>query len=436
MDPRTWWYADDNAKAGPVTEEELRTLIQSRAISRDALVWSEGMAEWKRARDVRELIEPSLGSTTPPPLPRQQSIQNTAADPYTPPRTNPAARGAEPPIDLAFLNEPLAGPWRRFFARQIDLLVVGFPIAAIVSAAIATQSVAYAFWVQKPGNDVIYGLAIIPVVLLAEALLFAMIGTTPGKALLGVKVRTLSGEKPGLAAYVGRMVGVYFQGFGMGIPIVILFTMGSQFNRLSRGESASYDQGVFRVTSSPLGFLRVTAAGLAIIGSFVLQAVLTEAGRAPSIASYATSTWTNPETSRQTTLPAGWTAATEQSPDGLPVYMFRNPTIGAEVVFGSEAVPASFTLDDYLEAWRKAVAADMALTEDTSAARADMFDAIGARGHLVADTSIPITATLVQHEGKIWRVVMVGGDQSNGSDHHLMSLRDALLYSLPEPRGM
>lgn len=431
MDERMWWYSIGGKKEGPVDTATLRQLIQSGVVPKDALAWTEGMADWVRIRDARELTEPMLGGSPPsmPPLP-------TEDDPYSPPRARGEPIVPPSPINLAFLNEPLAGPWRRFFARQIDLLVVGFPIAAIVSAAIATQSVAYAFWVQKPGNDVIYGLAIIPFVLIAEALLFAVIGTTPGKALLGVKVRTLSGEKPGLAAYLGRLVGVYFQGFGMGIPIVILFTMGSQYNRLSRRESASYDQGVFRVTASPLGFLRVSAASLAIIGSFVLQAVLTEAGRAPSMASYATSTWTNPETARQTTLPAGWTTATEKSPDGLPVYMFRNPTIGAEVVFGSEAVPESFTLENYLEAWRKAVAGDMALAADTGAARADLFDAVGARGHLVADSSIPITATLVKHEGKIWRVVMVGGDQSNGNDHHLTSLRDALLYSLPEPGGM
>lgn len=427
MEERRWWYSIAGKKEGPVNTSTLRQRIQSGAVPKDALAWTEGMADWMQIRDAHELTEPVLGSAPPsmPALPPEE-------DPYSPPRSQGEPAAPPSPINLAFLNEPLAGPWRRFFARQIDLLVVGFPIAALVSAAIATQSVAYAFWVQKPGNDVLYGLAIIPVVLIAEALLFAVIGTTPGKALLGVKVRTLSGEKPGLAAYLGRLVGVYFQGFGMGIPIVILFTMGSQYNRLSRRESASYDQGVFRVTASPLGFLRIGAASLAIIGSFVLQAVLTEAGRAPSMASYATSTWTNPETSRQTTLPAGWTSITEKSPDGLPVYIFKNPTIGAEVVFGSETVPDSFTLDDYLEAWQKAVAADMALTADTGAARVDLFDTVGARGHLVADSSVPITATLVQHDGKIWRVVMVGGNQSNGNDHHLTSLRDALLYSLPD----
>ncbi len=430
MEERNWWYSIGGKKEGPVDTATLRQRLQSGVVPKDALAWAEGMADWVRIRDARELTEPVLGGSPPSmhPLPHSD-------DPYSPPRARGEPIVPPSPIDLAFLNEPLAGAWRRFFARQIDLLVVGFPIAAVVSAAIATQSVAYAFWVQKPGNDVIYGLAVIPVVFLAEALLFAIIGTTPGKALLGVRVRTLSGEKPGFAAYLGRQVGVYFQGFGMGIPIVILFTMGSQYNRLSRSECASYDQGVFRVTASPLGFLRMTAATLAIIGSFLLQAVLTEAGRAPSMASYATSTWTNPETSRRTTLPAGWTSITEKSPDGLPVYIFKNPTIGAEVVFGSETVPASFTLDAYLEAWRKAVEADMVLAADTTAARADLFDAVGARGHLVADSSIPITATLVQHEGKIWRVVMVGGNQSNGNDHHVTSLRDALLNSLPGPSG-
>jgi uncharacterized RDD family membrane protein YckC len=432
MNPRTWWYADGNAKAGPVPEEELRTLIQSRAISRDALVWSEGMAEWKRARDVRELIEPSLGSTTPPPLPGLQGIETTASDPYTPPRTNAAVRGTEPPVDLAFLNEPLAGPWRRFFARQLDVVIIGLPVAFVVSAAIAMYSLAFALWVQKPGSDWIFAIGVVPVMLCAETIVFGVLGTTPGKALLGVKVRTLRGETPGIAAYFARQIGVYFQGLGMGIPLVTLFTMGSQYGRVSRGESAGYDQGVFRVTASPLGFFRITGAVLAIIGAIFLQGALTHIDNEARRAQSTSITWTNPETLRQATLPAGWSAREATNPEGFTVYMFSNTLLGAEAVFASEAFDRNATVEQYAEVWRPAVAADMTLERDANVEQLDLFETAGAHGHLVSDPSVPVSAVLVRHDDKIWRIVTLGVSEDAAAATQLRALRDALLYTLPD----
>jgi len=46
---RAWYYAQNGQQQGPVTEEELRTLIAQRRISPDNLVWSAGMSDWQPA---------------------------------------------------------------------------------------------------------------------------------------------------------------------------------------------------------------------------------------------------------------------------------------------------------------------------------------------------------------------------------------------------
>jgi hypothetical protein len=60
-----YFYQDkNNSKEGPVTLKELK-----KHITRDTLIWSNGMAEWERASDVNELKEHF--SLTPPALPSE-----------------------------------------------------------------------------------------------------------------------------------------------------------------------------------------------------------------------------------------------------------------------------------------------------------------------------------------------------------------------------
>ena len=41
-----WFYALDNERQGPVTEETIRHLLRAKAVDRATLVWREGFADW------------------------------------------------------------------------------------------------------------------------------------------------------------------------------------------------------------------------------------------------------------------------------------------------------------------------------------------------------------------------------------------------------
>lgn len=56
----SWFYACDGAQKGPVSFEQLNTLLHSGSLSPDDLVWTDGMSEWMPARTVR-----GLGSGSP-----------------------------------------------------------------------------------------------------------------------------------------------------------------------------------------------------------------------------------------------------------------------------------------------------------------------------------------------------------------------------------
>ena len=50
-----WYYAADNEQKGPINESELKASLASGKISNDALVWTDGMDNWKPANEVTAL---------------------------------------------------------------------------------------------------------------------------------------------------------------------------------------------------------------------------------------------------------------------------------------------------------------------------------------------------------------------------------------------
>jgi hypothetical protein len=66
--PQAAWHVVEGGKAaGPYGLDMLRRRIAAGSLTRDSLVWREGMAEWARAGEV-EALSP-LFAAVPPPIP-------------------------------------------------------------------------------------------------------------------------------------------------------------------------------------------------------------------------------------------------------------------------------------------------------------------------------------------------------------------------------
>ena len=78
-----WFYSEDGKQVGPVSEEELAAQFRNGRPMK-TLVWSQGMAEWKTARDVPAFAPPG---SEPPPVPdaSTQSVRKAPTDPWTTP---------------------------------------------------------------------------------------------------------------------------------------------------------------------------------------------------------------------------------------------------------------------------------------------------------------------------------------------------------------
>ena len=54
----------------------------------------------------------------------------------------------------------------------------------------------------------------------AESLLVGLFGTTPGKGLMGLRVRDARGDAPGIARALRRSFAVYARGLAFGLAIL------------------------------------------------------------------------------------------------------------------------------------------------------------------------------------------------------------------------
>lgn len=238
-----WWYAEKEKKSGPLDVEELKQLLQSGKINPNTMLWREGMDTWQPFAEIDELQ--MLMAAVPPPLPS---------------KTNP-----DP------LSIPLATRWPRFFARIFDVWWEILLVSFVLGATLGRYSAGFVEWLNGPGASQLFGILCLPIGLIVDASVYRLIGNTPGKALLGLKVGTLDGRALSFSQYLGRNFSIWTRGLALGFPLINLFTMARQSGRLGKGQQASYDETTgYRVRARPIGWIRKVGFGLAFAGVFSL----------------------------------------------------------------------------------------------------------------------------------------------------------------------
>lgn len=278
-----WWYASGGVRKGPVKFEDLRQKVLEGSLSAGDLIWTAGMSQWTPASDVPEfqkliqLLPPELPNTA---IPEPPELPNTAAP------GPPESFETTAPLPLVATTqapaEVPAGAWRRFFARYIDLWVIGLPTVFLVAFFLAPVWPGFARWLQQPNADQALWFLAIPLVLVIEAIIFGIFGTTLGKGLLGIHVTTARSKTPTFLQYLYRQLIVYWYGLGAGFPLVNLFTMARQYDRLRKGRATGYDEGLYKVTSSKVGATRYVLAVLVVVAMTALNGFFLLLDRADS----------------------------------------------------------------------------------------------------------------------------------------------------------
>lgn len=273
-----WWYALDGARKGPVKFEVLRAKVVDGSLSASDLIWTSGMSNWTVSSEVPVLKE-LFQSFQPPELPPQSACALPPELPSNVARI-PRERFADTqPLQLEIpATQPtqspeLAGPWRRFFARFIDLWTLGIAVVLPFVYYLVLVSPDFARWLQRPNAGYAIGFLSIPLTLLVESIVFGVFGTTLGKWLLGVHIETLESKELWFKAYLYRQTGVYLNGLGTGFPLVSLFTMAWQHSLVKSGRATRYDEGLYQVITRKVSVIRYAVAVLLILAMIVLNGV-------------------------------------------------------------------------------------------------------------------------------------------------------------------
>lgn len=222
-----WYVRCDEREMGPLGEDALRALVGTGRITADTQLWREGLSGWTAA----SVLPGVLGPRAAAPL---------AADPRVAPGSRPSAapessRSVAPVSRDDTLRE-LAPPWRRYWARSLDILV-GIGVAAFLLGGIWPGL--FARLNALTGQKWVVLVVLLPFALAADALLYWVLGNSPAKAIAGIKVLGEGGHRALSApAYLGRNLGLYVFGLGLGIPLLSLVTLICNY-RLAAGAKAA-----------------------------------------------------------------------------------------------------------------------------------------------------------------------------------------------------
>lgn len=211
----TWFVRTAERDVGPLSEEALRALISTGQVGADTLVCRNGTSDWITTAD-SGLLQTATSNQVGTAVAR-------SGEPVTP------ESSADPSLGIP------ATPWRRFWARALDTLVDGALIGVTIGVVRPSLIQDLGGWGQM--------LLDLPCGLLVDCVLYGVFGSTPGKAVAGIRVVSDVGEERlTFRAYFRRNVEIYIFGFGLGLPLINLVALYRSYRKLAQGETLSWDQ--------------------------------------------------------------------------------------------------------------------------------------------------------------------------------------------------
>jgi uncharacterized RDD family membrane protein YckC len=174
-------------------------------------------------------------------------------------------------------------PWRRFFARTVDISTVGLLFFLLLAFSVGSTMPSRAEGFAKAiENPIIASFLLYLVWLPVEAVFLSLFGTTPAKWLFGIRVVHTGGELLSFSEALNRSFLVWVQGVGLGIPFVALFTQLFAYRRLTRTGTTLWDTSAGAVmTHQRWGALRALVCTVVVFSVLILLSVLNAVGNQP-----------------------------------------------------------------------------------------------------------------------------------------------------------
>lgn len=237
------YFVADDRRRGALSWEKVWDLARTGEIGADTLILLPGASRWERACEIEHIRDffPVVSST------------ETAA--------------------MVFPEQPKtsfehAGAYPRLLARAIDMLILMLVLTASPLREIITM-VTLETLGMPPEIARNVGGRILQTPILVDFLIFGLIsaicmilaGTTPGKAILGIRVRRLTGGSA-VWVYLVRELRIWVFVFCLGFMPAAVFQIGRQRTLLRFGQPAIHDGNLTIVEGRPSG-------GRILFGAFI-----------------------------------------------------------------------------------------------------------------------------------------------------------------------
>ena len=130
--------------------------------------------------------------------------------------------------------------WRRYFARQFDLMLGATLMFAVVTSLISASDAAYPALTGLENRFVLNVMGVLLAVV-PSALLIGLTGASIGKLIFGLRVLNSKRHPPGVFRALKRELQLTLQGLGLGIPLISFITLIVGYSHLHSQGTARWD---------------------------------------------------------------------------------------------------------------------------------------------------------------------------------------------------
>lgn len=215
------YWIQDHEKKGPLPEVEVISMLEAGLIPENARAWHAGCAEWVRIHDLPVLKEMfaireeeeelrKLGKDVP-----ENDAEISAAEPVN--GESGTEEAEKKPEEDVVLVVPY--PYVRFLGRMADVMMhmtLYLAVLRLLGLGFSSDFL--------PGSYEALLYLCLPLVLI-EAAFVATLGTTPGKAMLGISVRDYLGRRLSFSTAFRRSLFVMVLGLGCFAPSLMLLAL-------------------------------------------------------------------------------------------------------------------------------------------------------------------------------------------------------------------
>jgi uncharacterized RDD family membrane protein YckC len=156
-------------------------------------------------------------------------------------------------------------PWRRYFARMLDLSIYGLPWIMLCRFVFRWQAE------SSISNTFINLLVPWLVVLLLEPVLLSKFGTTIGKWIFGITLSDMNGDKITYENALYRTFGVFGIGVGYSIPLYNFYRLYKSYDTCQNNRLLEWDEGInYRLKDKK----KIRIVGIVIVNILVILLVI------------------------------------------------------------------------------------------------------------------------------------------------------------------